>query len=126
MLQRTRVGDASARDSEHGATRRTSTGQRLAHELPDKASTIFIGCHAACRNSTTYVGLKQSVNGGGRHAAHHLSHVGWPVGATIAVKKLREKQDDRVRGLRCDPCQQFWQGQTGYEFHIGCSCPGRR
>ncbi len=73
-----------------------------------------------------YIGLIHAIHRSGGHAAHRPQHVARRIGSTIAVTVLREIDDDRIRGLRRDPCLQFWQGQTGYKFHCGCSCHGRR
>src|SRR5262249_10219785 len=90
-LQRARVSNASAPDGEHVLTRGIlRSSQRFTHEPPDEPSTIFIEFHAACRNSSAYIGLVHAIHRSGRSVAYRPRHVARRILSTIAVTILRE------------------------------------
>src|SRR5207248_1901740 len=109
-LQRTRVSNASARYAGHRAARFWEPASyRITNELPDKPPTVLIKFHVAGRNTGADVSLEKAIHGCGRHTADRAQHFARQVRSTIAITKLREIENNRIRRLRGNPGDQLWQ-----------------
>ena len=87
---------------------------------------FFIRLRHAGRHAEAKVGFDHAIEGRDGLGTDRTQHLPRRVRLALAVAKLCDVEDDRIRGLGGDPRGQFWQRQTCKELEWQLFRTGRQ